>query len=188
MLFDFRTGRAVGLVTSLGNTFWYVPAASGNGQPAAFYRTSSTQSTTSTSFIGIQGLPFTGAANSFYAVQIYVSYWQSNFASPVIAFAISVPTGASFLFCGGMFWADPAQATTDFTPGNLCTSVLNSSLGSTHNTQTWCTTSSSACEFVGTAFVYFGSTSGPFQFEFEGSAADTANVAANSVIVVTRAG
>lgn len=181
-------GRSVGLVTSLGNTFWYVPSAGGGSSDATVYRTTSAQTTTSSTFVAIPGLSFVGAANSFYTVQLYMPYYQSSSANAVIAFAVSVPVGATFVFCGGLFWANPAQSTTDFSPGNLCNSTPNSSLGPTANSQTWCTQQGvNMCEFVGTAFVSFGSSSGTFQFEFEGASTDTATVLANAVVVVAQA-
>lgn len=87
---------------------------------------------------------------------------------------------------GGLYWADPAQATTDFPAGNECTGAPGTSLGPTDDTQWSCTVATNACEFEGTAFVYFKSAE-TFQFEFSGSSADTASVAQDSTIVVTQA-
>ncbi len=183
------SGAAVGLVTSLGNTFWYVPGATGGGAGgpgAGYYHTASAESTTSSTFVGIPGLSFSGAAGAYYAVQVFVAYWQSSPSSTVIAFAVSVTSGASFLFCGGLYWADPAQGTTDLPAGNECTSASGTSLGPTDDTQNSCTSAAGACEFVGTAFVSF-KDAGTFQFEFSGSSSDTANVAQDSTMVVTQA-
>jgi hypothetical protein len=180
-------GRGVALVTSLGNTFWYVPSASGQGTGSgqAYYVVSSTESTTSSTFVGIPGLSLTGGADSFYVVRLSVVFYQSNPSSPVIAFAISVSTGSSFLFCGGLYWANPSQSTSDFPPGNLCSTQANVSLGPTMTTQTTCVQQGTfMCEFMGTAYVSFGSAGGTFQFEFKGSSTDTATVVAGSSMAV----
>ena len=184
------TGDSVGLVTSLGNTFWYTPGAtddSGAGSGASdYYWTQSTESTESSAFVGIPGLSFSGTAGAYYEVQVLVSYWQSSTSSPVIGFAVALTTGDTFLFCGGLYYSDPAQATTDFAPGNECTTSTGVSLGPTDNTQWSCTVSGDECAFEGTAFVYF-KDSGTFQLEFSGSSSDTAYVAADSTMAVTLA-
>ena len=177
------SGRAVGIFTAMGNTFWYVPAASPKVIDPTYYRVIAAQSTTA-SLTPIGGLSFTGTAGTVYTVQLAIVYYQAA-SSPALTFAISVPSGATFLFCGGMSWANPAQATTDFVPGNMCTNLANGSLGPTTNTQTFCVQSgSSMCEFAGTAIVTFGSSSGNFQVEFSGSSTNAATVAANSVMIV----
>ncbi|MBI3841062.1 MAG: hypothetical protein HY297_03790 [Thaumarchaeota archaeon] len=179
-------GRALGLVTSLGNVFWYLSSSNSWGQGLNFYRTTTLQTTSSTSWVGVTGLSFGGSANAFYAVQIYVSFYQTVAASQGVAFSIAIPSGTTFLFCGGMVWADPNLANNP-APGNACTGTPNASLGPTTGYQTTCTNPAAACQFVGTAFVAFGSTAGQFQIQYEASTSDTNNVLADSVIVVTQA-
>ena len=183
-------GRAVGLVTSLGNVFWYVPSAAAPSQGASqVYHTSTSQSTNSPTFVGVPGLSFAGSSNSFYEVQVFVPYTQSSSTQPSpLAFAVSVPAGATFVFCGGLWFANPAAGTTDLPEGNQCNTAPNFTLGATSNSVTFCVQTTNMCEFVGTAFVSFGATSGPFSFEFEGSASDRITVMAGASLVVTQAG
>src|SRR5215467_3754056 len=183
-------GYAIGLLTSLGNTFWYAPASSANNPIAPnYFHTTGSQTTTSASFVSVNGLSFTGTPNSFYTVEFFVGYLHSNAANPALAFAISVPSGASFLFCGGFLWSDASSSSTDSVQGNLCNSSPGTSLGPIQpqagQAGSLCTTTSNGCEFVGTAFVSFGATSGQFQVQFRGSSSDTATVVANSAIIVT---
>lgn len=182
------SGDAVGLVTSLGNTFWFVPGADGSGQGSAeAYWTTSSESTTSSSFVPVPGLSFDGASGGFYVVQVDVPFWAETSVGTAIAFAISVPHGDSFVFCGGLYWSDPGQSTTDFAPGNECTDTTGTSLGTTSDTQWSCTSSSDACEFVGTAYVSFSGGAGAFQFEYRGSASNAAEVSQDAAIFVTPA-
>ena len=57
-------GRAVGVVTSLGNTFWYVPSAGSKGWDPSVMRTSSVESTSAYSYAPIPGLAFSGGPNT----------------------------------------------------------------------------------------------------------------------------
>ncbi|HZW85065.1 MAG TPA: hypothetical protein VFE91_04085, partial [Nitrososphaerales archaeon] len=99
--------------------------------------------------------------------------------------SISVPSGTALLFCGGLYWANPAQSTTDLPPGNLCTTLSGTSLGPATNTQTLCTVqTSNMCEFTGTALVAFGSTGGTFQVQFASASNDLMTVVADSMIFV----
>jgi hypothetical protein len=179
-------GRGVGLLSSLGNTFWYVPSAAEENSGGSYYVTTSAQSTASAGFVAVSGLSFTGTPYTLYIVQVGVVYYQSSSGNPVAAFAISVPAGATFMFCGGLYWDNPSQGTTAFPPGNLCTGVVNTTLGPTMNTQTYCVQTTLMCEFVGTAYVSFGGTAGAFQFEFKGAATDTVTVAADSGLSVVQ--
>jgi hypothetical protein len=178
-------GRAVGMVTSLGNTFWYVPSGSSEGEDPTVVRTPSVESTSNTSYTAIPGLAFSGGANTFYQIQVQIGFWQSGPTPDSDMFAVKVSNGTTFMFCGGTYWSVPAWSDVDYPPGNTCTSVAGDSLGPTWTTNYYCNNQGVACEFVGTANVYFGQSGGTFQMEFEGTAAGEANVFADSIIVAT---
>lgn len=180
-------GRAVGVVTSLGNTFWYVPAAASGGiQDPTAYSTPAVESTSSLNYTGIPGLSFSGGSGAFYEVQVHVGYWQSGPSPNSDMFAVGTSNGTTFMFCGGMDWSAPSGSTTDLSPGNACTSTPGGSLGATWSQENPCFTRQLACEFVGTAYVYFGPSGGTFRLEFEGLPSGQANVFADSVMSVTQ--
>ena len=174
-------GSAVGVLTSLGNTFWYYPADSPAGAGPVYFETSSVESTISTTYVVVPGLAFNGTAGDSYVVQVSVGYWQSGVDTNPQMFAISVPAGTTFMFCGGRWYS--TSGSTDVAPENTCTS--GGSLGDTGDPLAYCMMKSPACEFVGTAFVTFG-TAGTFKFEFEGLSSGAANVLADSVMAVTQ--
>jgi hypothetical protein len=183
------SGRAVGLVTSLGNTFWYAPASSQWDLPASALRTGPTQSTTSTSFVQIQGLSFTASPNAFYEVSISLVYYfqpAANFPNAV-TFAISVPPGSTFVACGG---ADITPTTSgDQWLGNLCVYTADTSLGYTYDPigapLVYCDVAASPCQFVEKAYVTFGQSGGTFQLEYKAGSGYTAYVLADSVLEAT---
>ncbi len=182
-------GRGVALVTSMGNAFWYYPstAAAGAGTGGtSHYWLSSPQSTGSSSLVPIPGLAFTGAAGAFYEVTVDVAYYQSTSSSPGLGLGVSLPSGSGFLFCGGMFWSNPVSTSSTGHPGNTCSGTPNTPLGATTSPQTYCTSSGGACEFTGTAYVWFGSSSGTFQLTFEALSGGTATVIAGSVLAVSQ--
>ena len=182
-------GRAVGIVTSLGNTFWYVPsAASGGGRDPSVLRTPSVESTSATNFTLIPGLAFAGGPDTFYQIQVQIGFWESGPSPNSDMFAIGASNGTSFMFCGGTDWSAPTGADLEQPPGNTCTSVAGGSLGPTWTSADFCMNQSLACEFVGTAYVYFGPPGGTFQMEFEGTPSGRANVLADSVIIATELG
>ncbi|MDG7010991.1 MAG: hypothetical protein JRN57_02605 [Nitrososphaerota archaeon] len=178
-------GGAVGVLSSLGNTFWYYPAEAPSGASPSYYRAPSVESTTSTAYVGVPGLGFQGAPGASYVVQVYVGFWQSGPTSNPAMFAISVPPGAAFMFCGGLYWS--SAGTGNQAPYNLCTSSSGTTIGPTENYGGSCTSAYLGCELVGTAFVTFAS-GGTFQLEFEGMTSGAANVFADSLVVVTPQG
>ncbi|QQG49006.1 MAG: hypothetical protein HY247_01435 [archaeon] len=180
-------GRELGLVTSLGNVFWYQPSGGSLGQGSGqFFHIGTPQSTSATTWTAIAGLSFTGSANTFYEVELYLGYYQSVGASQGVFFSIGVPSGTTFLFCGGMFYSDPSFSTGGHA-GEECTGGPSTSLGPTTNTQTTCIASVGACQFAGTAMVAFGATAGQFQVQFETTPGDTATVMADSTLIVNAA-
>ena len=182
-------GRAVGIVTSLGNTFWYVPSTSPGGeQDPSIMWTPSVESTSANSYTAIPGLSFSGGANTFYQIQVEIGYWQSGPSPNQDMFAVGVSNGTSFMFCGGTDWSIPTGYNVDFPPANTCTSAPGDSLGPTWTSEYYCNTQSTACEFVGTADVHFGPAGGTFRMEFEGANSGTASVFADSVMIATELG
>ena len=184
---DGRTpGRAVGLVTSLGNTFWYVPsAAPGGAQDPTLMRTVSTESTSATNYTLIPGLSFGGAAGAFYQVEVRVGFWQSGPSPNADMFSIGVTNGTTFMFCGGTDWSVPTGSTGVQPPGIACTSLPGQSLGPTWTAADYCLNRDLSCEFVGTAYVYFGPAGGTFSLEFRGTPSGDANVLADSTLTAT---
>lgn len=178
-------GAAVGLLTSLGNTFWFYPGDLPAGSSTSYYRTPSVESTTATSYVAVPGLSFEGAAGASYTVQLSVGFWQSGPTSNPDMFAISVPAGATFMFCGGLDIATPG--TGDVAPLNICSHSSGQSLGTTELGGGTCRVQAGACEFVGTAVVTFAGP-GAFQLEFMGMSTGAANVFADSMLVVTEQG
>jgi hypothetical protein len=180
-------GRALGLVTSFGNTFWYVPSASSGGMAdPSIMRTTSVESTSATNYTPIPGLALTGGADTFYQVQVQIGYWQSGPSPNSNMFAIGASNGTSFMFCGGTDWSAPTGSDVNQAPGNTCTSVPGSSLGPTWTAADYCNNQDLACEFVGTAYAHFGPAGGTLQMEFEGTPSGEANVFADSVMIVTQ--
>jgi hypothetical protein len=175
-------GSSVGLLTSLGDTFWYYPGSSSGGAPG-YYGTGSVESTTSTTYVGVPGLSFDGASGQTYVVQFYVGFWQSGTSSNPGMFALSAPSGTTFMFCGGTDFSIAGSNAEP--PSNVCTSQQGASLGETQTYPGSCTSPSLGCEFLGTAFVTFG-PAGTFQLEFEGMSSGAANVMADSYLVVTQ--
>jgi len=100
-------------------------------------------------------------------------------------FAVGVSNGTTFMFCGGADWSSSIGITSEQPPGNTCTSVPGDSLGPTWTSADSCNNQELACEFVGTANVFFGQSGGTFLMEFEGTPSGEANVLADSVMIVT---
>ena len=179
-------GRAVGIVTSLGNTFWYVPSAAWAGErDASALRASSVESTSTTNYTLIPGLALAGGPNTLYQIQVQIGFWESGPSPDSDMFAVGASNGTSFMFCGGTDWSIPTGADVEQPPGNTCTSVAGDSLGPTWTSADYCMNQSLACEFVGTAYVSFGPSGGTFRMEFEGTPSGKANVLADSVMVAT---
>jgi hypothetical protein len=173
---------SIGLLTSYGNTFWYIPSQSASTSQGQTYWTSSLQSTTSSSFVPVTGLSFTGSQNARYQVTMTIGYYQTAASSPGVAFAISIPNGATVFGCGAIIY--PVAP-----PG--CVSKPNSAIGATVFPGTtflaanYCANSNSPCVYSATVSVTF-SGSGTFQVEFSGSSSSTANVLADSLIAVVQ--
>ena len=176
-------GSSVGVLTSLGNTFWYYPGGGSAGGSPGYYGAGSVESTTSTSYVGVPGLAFDGGAGQTYVVQFFVGFWQSGPTSNPDMFAVSVPSGTTFLFCGGIDYSTPGASAQP--PANACTYQPGVTLGETEIGGGSCITPTLGCEFVGTAFVTFGAA-GAFQLEFKGMNSFAANVMADSFLVVTQ--
>ncbi|MBI3858814.1 MAG: hypothetical protein HY296_01025 [Thaumarchaeota archaeon] len=173
---------AVGVVTSFGNTYWYSPTdPTVSGGVGAYYWTLSRQSTSSTSFVPLTGLAFTGTANSFYRVYVRLGYYQSAINDPGLSFAASGPAGASVFACGGMEYPDVAPQ---------CTSSFNAQVGMTVFGgdsvigADYCVGATYPCVYGATIDVVFGSSGGTFQLEFKTAGATTGSVIAGSSITV----
>lgn len=181
------TGSAqgsIGAVTSLGNSFWLTPLSSQTGGDEATYWTTAKQSTSSTSYIPITGLGFTGASGGFYLVHVQIGYYQTTATSPGISFAASFPAGATMLACGGI---DNPDATVQ------CTGSANTPIGTSVFTgdsvlaANYCTSSSNPCLYLADVKLSLVSA-GTFQMEFRITGATTGSVIADSIITVVKAG
>jgi hypothetical protein len=171
---------SVGLLTSLGNTFWFVPAQQSNTQ-AQYYWTSSLQSTTSTAFVPITGLFFLGSPGTHYQVAVAIGYYQSASVSPGISIGVSAPTGATILACGGMNYPLSIQACTTTTNVPVGTTVYP---GNTLIAVNYCTSSSAPCSYLASIFVAMGSTGGTVQLEYKVTSSTTGTIVANSMLSV----
>ncbi len=173
-------GSSVGILTSLGNTFWYSASAGSASGSASYYWTTSLQSTSSTTFVPVTGLQFTGTAGSEYMVSVDIGYYQSSETTPGITLALSLPSSSALLSCGGVEVPDVVE---------LCTTSPGTSIGATTfpgDTSfgpNYCSGVSDKCLFVASAMVSFPS-SGVFQVEWE-TTGDTGYIVANSFISVT---
>jgi len=177
------SGSAVGLLTSLGNTFWYSLTSTAPADPTLYYWTTSTQSISSTTFSPISGLSFTGASGTEYLVTIDLVYYQSSSTYQGVTFAISAPGGTTtFLECGGVQLPDA---------GEICTTAPNTSIGPTAFggnaviNADYCVGTSEECPFVANAIVSF-SSSATFSIEWETAQSSiTGYLLANSFISAT---
>lgn len=169
-------GSSVGLLTSLGNTFWYYPSqGAGSGEQVRY--TPSTLSTNSTAFAGIPGLSFSGAAGAEYVVHIEVGYYQVGGIVNEVYFSASAPSGATFLECTDVrtmfvgYQASCTQSPGAPFPQPVCYSLYPS------------------CSFQATLFVAFGSSAGSVQLEFRSGGIEvTAYVSQGSYMLVSQVG
>ncbi len=172
---------SVGLLTSLGNTFWYVPSAGGSSGVQTYW-TSGLQSTTSTTFVRVAGLSFAGTQGAKYEVTLIIGYYQSATTAPGISIGFSVPSGTTLLACGGIQYPDAPLG---------CTTSANTPIGATifpGNSQiqaNYCTVPSSPCVYAATLLVAMGSASGTCQVVFEVSGTTTGTVTGDSFMQVS---
>jgi hypothetical protein len=175
-------GSAVGVLTSLGNAFWYSPEADPSADPSLYYWTGALLSTTSAPLAPLAGLSFSGAAGSQYLITADIGYYQSGASSPGIAFAASLPSGSSMMECGGVDLPDSIQSCTSSAGASLGPTTFPGDLVFSADT---CTGPTGRCDFLATAMVTFGSA-GAFQLEWDVSSG-TGYVMADSFIAVTPA-
>jgi hypothetical protein len=168
-------GSGVGLLTSLGNTFWYYPGSDPTSGAKAYFE-DSTVSTSSGTLVPVPGLSFAGSAGGLYTLSIELGYYQSLGSSNIVYFGISAPGGATFLAC-----ADISGSTNPYQPS--CASVSGTQLP-----QPTCFTESTspACSYRLTVFVAFGAAPGEFQLEFKSNGAVTAFVTRGSYMLVSQ--
>jgi hypothetical protein len=195
-------GNQLGLVTSNGNTFWYVPSTSGASDPDV-YRTLATQTTLSSTWVPITGLNFSGSASTTYQITVSLFYSQSTGTTNGgltdilngIHFGVSIPAGAIMAACGGVAAAQGGFVTN--IANNIqsaidqgCTSSPDSNIGPTNGAPdaagypyNRCT---SECQFVAIAYVSLGSAGGAVQLEWlMSSSGDLGTLYADSMIQVT---
>jgi hypothetical protein len=164
------SGQGVGLLTSLGNTFWYTPAAPAGGTATSYYLTAATQGTSSTAFVPVQGLAFSGGGGSSYDVEASWGFYYTAGTGPAV-FAVSLPPGATLLACGGMDF-NTGGWPGGIAPADVCVSAPDRSLGSTSLESSTdygvtCTSATVSCQFVEHMVVSFGTGGGTFQLEYE---------------------
>ena len=170
-------GSALGLLTSLGNTFWYYPSQDASPAERVLY-TTSVSSTSSTSFTDIPGLSFSGAAGTAYLVDVKIGYYQSGGFTDEAFFAASAPPGSTVLACATNFYYSNTWAP----PG--CSSGPGASFE-----QSTCYSFYPACSLQATLFVALGPVGGTVQLGFRsGSGEVTAYVAQGSYLVVSQPG
>ncbi len=167
-------GSAVGTVTSLGNSFWYDPAA-GLSQGGQAYVESSTVSTTSATLASIPGLGFAGSPGGTYIVSAQLGYYQSVGSSNLVYFGVSAPADAKLLAC-----SDISASSNPYRPS--C-----SPLAGTQLPQPTCyaLASNLVCSYSLTVLVVFGPSGGTLQVEFASNGGATAYVTQGSYMLVS---
>ena len=168
-------GSQVGLVTSLGNSFWYSSAGTGGSGPT-FRFAASTVSTSSGTFVSVPGLSFSGSPGGTYVVDFSLGYYQSAGISNLVYFGVAAPGDAKMMAC-----ADISASTNPYQPS--CSSVSGTQLA-----QTTCSTQSSSpvCAYGMRVFIAFGSSGGVLQLEFRSNGGVTAYVAQGSYMLVSQ--
>ena len=167
-------GSSVGLVTSLGNTFWYDPAVSG-GPATSFYYSTGTASTSSSSLSLVPGFSFTGSAGGVYLASLQLGYYQSSGTSNLAYFGVSAPADAKILAC-----ADVSASTNPYQPS--CSPVAGTQLA---QPTCYALAPNPVCSYSLTLFVAFGPSGGTVQLEFKSNGGVTVFVVQGSYMLMT---
>ncbi len=155
------------------------------------YLTTALQSTTSTTWVPITGLAFTGGANTAYMVTLFIGFYDTDVvpigSTQTIGVAVSLPTGATIQACGEVL----PQTYLDVPQGCVTSAntifMISSGMSVGSNGQGgWECTYSGSCLLTETIYVAFGSTSGTFQVEYENvNSGYTAYILGDSAMTVS---
>jgi hypothetical protein len=163
---------------------------SGSGGPyplgdPVMYMTTSDQTTSSTIWVNINPLSFTGLPNTPYQITLNFEYYQTIATSPGIQFGVHLPSGATISACGDLVYPDEVQSNCvtsgdtaigwTFFPGDFTFSSNYCNGGPTVG----------ICDYQATIIVMFGSAGGAFQVEWDVAGSTTGTLKADSVMIVT---
>lgn len=175
MLGGDPAGGTLGVLTSMGNTFWYSSTSAGGTTTRSYYLASDA-STSSGTFSAIPGMAFAGGPGASYEAEVQLGYYQSAGVSDLVYLGVSVPSDSTFLACADLAAStNPSQAS--------CTSVSGATLA-----QPTCYAQSPdlVCSYALAIFVSFGPGGGTLQLEFRSNGGATAHVVAGSYMLVSQ--
>jgi Divergent InlB B-repeat domain len=141
-------------------------------------------------FLPLSPLSFTGNPNTLYQVTLFLGYYQAISQSPGPEFAVSGPSGATVLACGGMATSDLVNGggSGGALTGPVCVSSFDTVIGLTTSGNDYCNSPSSyysPCLYEATIYVTFGSTGGTFNAEWKCIGSSAGTVLADSAMIVT---
>lgn len=171
----------------------FVPGSSNiiSSQVSFTYLTTALQSTTSTTWVPITGLAFTGSANTVYMVTLFIGFYDTYYpgANPTqtIGIAVSLPSGATIQACGEVLpqlYLEVPQGCV--TSANTIFMISSGYAVGSNGQGVWYCIASGSCVLTETIYVTFGSTSGTFQVEYENVVSgNTAYIQADSAMTVS---
>jgi Divergent InlB B-repeat domain len=141
-------------------------------------------------FLPLSPLSFTGSPNTLYQVTLFLGYYQSASQIPGPEFAVSGPSGATVLACGGMATGDLVNGggSGGAVTGPVCVSAFDTAVGLTTSGADYCNSASSydsPCLYEATIYVSFGPTGGTFSAEWKCIGSSVGTVLADSAMIVT---